>query len=169
MARIPYIQYMYNILSTYRAVGLSSVVSFPTDQKSGAILSRPQTLAISSYTVRPMSHIHLTRLQKRNRAWWQMLFHPTALRSEFCNPLNFGQIHLSCAFCALPGWNMTQKIRLFLHHWSTPPSPSMQYFILIGWKSPVLPGPDIVFRPVHKKKFGQFHKKAVTTYTQTKG
>ncbi len=94
-----------------------------------------------THTVRPMSHMHLTSLQKCNRAWWQMLFHPTALRSEFCLPLTFGQIHLSCAFCAFPGWNMTQKIHFLLHHWSIPPSPSMQYFILIGQrKEPLLPG-----------------------------
>jgi hypothetical protein len=102
--------------------------------------------------------MHLTNLQKRYRARWQMLFHPTELRSEFCNPLTFGQIHLSCAFCALLGWNMTQKIRLSLHHWSIPPSPSMQYFILIGWKNPVLSGPDIVFRPEHKKCSANFTK-----------
>jgi hypothetical protein len=107
------------------------------------------TQNLAQHTVRPMSHMHLTNLQKRNRARWQMLFHPTELRSEFCNPLTFGQIHLSCAFCALLGWNMTQKIRLLLHHWSIPPPPSMQYFILIGWKNPVLPDPDIVFRPEH--------------------
>jgi hypothetical protein len=101
--------------------------------------------------VNPMSYMCLTSLQKWNWARWQMLFHPTALTLEFCNPLTFGQIHLSCAFCAFPGWNMTQKIHFLLHHWSIPPSPSMQYFILIGWKSPGLPGPDIVFRPVHKK------------------
>jgi hypothetical protein len=100
--------------------------------------------------------MHLTHLQKRNWAWWQMLFHPIALRSEFCNPRTFGQIHLSCAFCALPGWNMTQKICLLLHHWSIPPSHSMQYFILIGWKSPVLSGPDIIFWPVHKKSSANF-------------
>ncbi len=113
-------------------------------------LWKTERKTLELHTVRPISHIHLTRLQKRNRAWWQMLFHPTALRSEFCNPLTFGQIHPSCAFCALPGWNMTQKICLLLHHWSILSSPSMQYFILIGWKSPVLPGPDIVFRLVHK-------------------
>ncbi len=85
-------------------------------------------------TVRPMSRMHLTSLQKCNRAWWQMLFHPTALTSEFSNPLTFGQIHLPCALCAFPGWNMTQKNHFLLLHWSNPPYPPMQYFILIGWR-----------------------------------
>jgi hypothetical protein len=31
------------------------------------------------HTVRPMNHMCLTSLQKCNRAWWQMLFHPKAL------------------------------------------------------------------------------------------
>jgi hypothetical protein len=53
---------------------------------------------------------------------------------------------------------MTQKIRLLLHHWSIPPSPSMQYFILIGLKNPVLSGPDIVFRPEHTKCSANFTK-----------
>ncbi len=97
------------------------------------------------YTVRPMSRMHLTSLQKCNRAWWQMLFHPTALTLEFWNPLTSGQIHLSCVFCALPGWNMTQKIHLLLHYWSIPLSPSMQYFILIGRES-LLAQPQLIIR-----------------------
>jgi hypothetical protein len=96
-------------------------------------------LKIIIYTVRPMNHMCLTSLQKCNRAWWQMLFHPTALTLEFWNPLTFGQIHLSCVCCALPGWNMTQKIHLLLHYWSIPLSPSMPYFILIGQESLLAP------------------------------
>jgi hypothetical protein len=71
------------------------------------LLPRRQAPIGRRHTVGPPSHMCLTSLQKCNRAWWQMLLHPTASKSEFCNPLTFGQINLSCAFCALPGWNMT--------------------------------------------------------------
>ncbi len=65
----------------------------------------------------------LTSLQKCNRARWQMLFHPTVLRLEFCNPLTFGQMCISCAFYALPGWNLTKKNLLLINNWSVPPNP----------------------------------------------
>ncbi len=34
-----------------------------------------------------MSRMHLSSLQKGNQAWWQMLLHPTAPKSEFCAPI----------------------------------------------------------------------------------
>ncbi len=74
-------------------------------------------------TVRPLSHMCLTSLPKCNRARWQMLFHPTVLRLEFCNPLTFGQMCISCAFYALPGWNLTEKNLLLIDNWSIPPNP----------------------------------------------
>jgi hypothetical protein len=74
-------------------------------------------------TVRPLSHMCLTSLQKCNQARWQMLFHPIVLRLEFCNPLTFGQMCISCAFYALPGWNLTKKNLLLFDDWSIPPTP----------------------------------------------
>jgi hypothetical protein len=114
------------------------------------------------------------KFTKKESGLMQMLFHPTAFRSEFCNPLTFGHIHLSCAFCALPGWNMTQKIRLLLNHWSILPSHSMQYFILIGWRaqccqvSTLFSGQYIKKVQPILKMFGQYHKISVATYTWTK-
>jgi hypothetical protein len=61
------------------------------------------------YTVRPMSRMRLTSLQKCNRAQWQMLFHPTALTLEFCNALTFGQMCISCSYCAFTGCNVTHN------------------------------------------------------------
>ncbi len=101
-----------------------------------------------------MSHMCLTSLQKCNRAQWQMLFHPTTLTLEFWNPLTFEQMCISRANCDLTGWTVTQKTLLFIHDSSVTPSPSQQYFSLIGPDKPpipVLPGPEIVFRPVYKK------------------
>ncbi len=90
--------------------------------------------AIQPNTVGPMSCMCLTRLQKCNRVQWHMLFHPTALSLEFCNPLTFEQMCIFCAYCVLAGWNVTQRILWFIHGSSMIPSPSYQYFILIGSK-----------------------------------
>ncbi len=54
-------------------------------------------------TVRSMSRMRLISLQKCNRAQKQRLFHPAAVTSECCNPLSFGQMCVSCAYCALTG------------------------------------------------------------------
>jgi hypothetical protein len=51
----------------------------------------------------------LTSLQKCDRALWQMLFHPTALTFEFCDPLAFEQMCISCFHCALTGCNVTHN------------------------------------------------------------
>jgi hypothetical protein len=90
-------------------------------------------------TVRPMNFIWLTSLQKSSRAQWLMLFHPKALRLEFCNPLTSGHIQLSCAYCALIGWNSTQKT--LLSSWFCNPLTSGQvwlsyiYCALTGWSA----------------------------------
>ncbi len=42
-----------------------------------------------------------------------MLFHPTALTLEFCNPLTFGQMCISCASWDFAGWNMALWNLLF--------------------------------------------------------
>ncbi len=74
-------------------------------------------------TVKPMNRMCLTSLQKCNRARWQMLFHPTEFKLEFCNPLTFGQMWISCASWASTGWNMTQRNLLFIHDSWAIPSP----------------------------------------------
>jgi hypothetical protein len=86
-----------------------------------------------------MSHMCLTNLQKCDRARWQMLFHPTALTLEFYNPPTFRQTCISCASWAFTGWNVIQKTLLFIHDSSVTPSPSQQYFILIGPENPLPP------------------------------
>jgi hypothetical protein len=55
---------------------------------------------------------------------------------EFNNPLTFGQMCISFASWAFTGWNVTQKILLFIYDSSVTPSPSQQYFILIGPENP---------------------------------
>jgi hypothetical protein len=67
------------------------------------------TIELLCYTVRPMSRMRLTSLQKSNRARWQMLFHPTVLKFGFCDPLAFGQMCISCASWAFTGCNVTHS------------------------------------------------------------
>ncbi len=102
--------------------------------------------------------MRLTSLQKCNRARWQMLFHPTELTLEFCNPLTFGQMSISCTSWALTGWNMTRKNLLFIHDsLRTLLPPSQQHFILIGWEilSPPPQTKSMHHPPLSYSKFGQ--------------
>jgi hypothetical protein len=113
---------------------------------------------VLAHTVKPMSQMCLTSLQKCNRARWQMLFHPTTLTLDFCNPLTSGQMCMSCASWTFTKWNITQKNLLFIDDSSRTPL-HLTAILHSGWlretptpsPTPMLPGPEIVFRPVHQK------------------
>ncbi len=74
---------------------------------------------------------------------------PNSIKIRVMYPLSFGQIHLPCAFCASPGWNLTRKIPLLIRNWFKPAFPLLSYFILIGWKSLSALPPDPTLPPFH--------------------
>jgi hypothetical protein len=82
-----------------------------------------------AYTVRPMSRMRLTSLQKCNRARWRMLFRPTVLTFEFCDPLTFGQMCFPVPLELL--LDVMRLIVVFHHDWSreTPPHPNAPLFL----------------------------------------
>ncbi len=91
-----------------------------------------------------MSRTCLTSLQQCNRARWQMLFHPTVLTLEYCDPLNFGQICISYASWALTGCNVTHS--------------SISSWLVQRVPSPYLLHPLFLFSPICCELFSLFFK-----------